>query len=95
MLLCQRKKGYDVSSSIRTSLNKLYNAVEKLEHAVEAKKSSLSSKKSAPPQNDLFGAMTQAQQAPSNFNAVNVRMLASRLDTAINQVEEILKEGRG
>lgn len=80
-----------MSAAIKSSLHKLNNAVYKLESALESKK--LATKKPATAsQNDLFSA---GQQNPSNFNAVNVRMLATRLDTAINQVEQILKEGRG
>lgn len=85
-----------MSAAIRTSLNKLHTAVQKLEQAVETKKAQVAAapKKGNQNQADLFGAMTAGQSA-SNFNAVNVRMLATRLDTAINQVEQILKEGRG
>jgi hypothetical protein len=36
-----------------------------------------------------------SNQSPTNMNPMNVRMLAQRLDTAIEQVETILKEGRG
>lgn len=91
-----------MSTAIKTSLNKLTSSLVKLEKAIESKQSVLtapaaSSKKGAPAdQNDLFGAMTAQQQAStSNINPQNVRMLATRLDNAINQVEKILKEGRG
>lgn len=90
-----------MSAAIRTSLNRLHSAVQKLEGAVETKKASLAAahgaaKKGNPNQNDLFGAMTAGQpSATSNANALNVRMLATRLDNAIEQVEQILKEGRG
>ncbi len=85
-----------MSAAIRTSLNKLNAAVEHLERAVETKKNAPAPKKGNQSQADLFGAMTAGQQpASNNFNPVNVRMLATRLDNAINQVEEILKEGRG
>lgn len=84
-----------MSAAIRTSLNKLHNAVQKLEGAIETKKAvAATQKKGSQNQSDLFGAMTAGQQNTSNMNAVNVRMLATRLDTAINQVEQILKEGR-
>lgn len=80
-----------MSAAIRKSLNKLHSAVEKLEGAIETKKSAPSVKKGAqaPATPDLFSS------APSAMNPMNVRMLATRLDTAINQVEQILKEGRG
>lgn len=88
-----------MSAAIRTSLNKLNSAVQKLETAVEAKKaaSAAAPKKGNQNQTDLFAAMTagQQQQGSANLNANNVRMLATRLDNAILQVEEILKEGRG
>ena len=65
------------------------NAVHKLEQAIEAKK--VAPKKGAT--GDLFGAMTAGPQTQT-INPNNVRMLATRLDNAINQVEQILKEGR-
>ena len=87
-----------MSAAIRTSLNKLNNAVQKLESAIETRKAAVAaapSKKGAPAgQNDLFSAMP-ASPSPNNMNPMNVRMLAQRLDTAIEQVETILKEGRG
>lgn len=84
-----------MSAAIQTSLTKLNAAVKKLETAVDSKKSALSQpKRSSAAEHDLFTAMTGSQN-PSNMNPVNVRMLATRLDTAINQVEKILKEGRG
>lgn len=91
-----------MSATIKKSIDKLASAVVKLEKAIETKKKTASAaplphpvpqKKNAP-QTDLFGAITAGQNA-SNFNPVNVRMLATRLDHAINQVESILKEGRG
>ncbi len=88
-----------MSAAIKNSLNKLASAVVKLEKAIETKQatpaSAAAAKKKAADQNDLFGALTAGQDKPSNFNAVNVKMLATRLDHAINQVETILKEGRG
>lgn len=86
-----------MSAAIRTSLNKLNNAVHKLESAIETRKAAAvaAPKKGAAGaagQNDLFSA---ASQPPTNMNPMNVRMLAKRLDNAIEQVETILKEGRG
>ncbi len=83
-----------MSAAIRTSLNKLNNAVQKLESAIETRKTAPKKTASGASQNDLFSAMT-ASQSPTNMNPMNVRMLAQRLDTAIEQVETILKEGRG
>lgn len=79
-----------MSAAIKTSLNKLNNAVYKLEQAIETKKAA--PKKA---QSDLFSAMTATPQTAPTLNPNNVRMLATRLDNAINQVEAILKEGRG
>lgn len=76
-----------MSAAIRTSLNKLNKAVHSLESAIETRKAA--PKKAVAGQNDLFSA------AQPNMNPMNVRMLAKRLDTAIEQVETILKEGRG
>ena len=79
-----------MSAAIKTSLNKLNNAVHKLEQAIETKKAA---PKKGVPTGDLFGAMTSGPQNQT-INPNNVRMLATRLDNAINQVEQILKEGR-
>lgn len=90
-----------MSAAIKTSLNKLTSSLVKLEKVIESKQSALkappaSAKKGAAGQSDLFGMMTaQQQSSTSNINPQNVRMLATRLDNAINQVEQILKEGRG
>jgi hypothetical protein len=84
-----------VSAAIKNSLNKLTSSLVKLEKAIDAKQSAPARKQAGTaPQNDLFSAMT-ASQNPSNLNPQNVRMLATRLDNAIEQVEQILKEGRG
>ena len=83
-----------MSAAIRTSLNKLNNAVHKLESAIETRKAAAKKTGAGASQNDLFSVMT-ANQSPTNMNPMNVRMLAQRLDTAIEQVETILKEGRG
>ncbi len=90
------KRDLDVSASIKTSLTKLNNSILKLEQAVEAKKAAAATgKKQNTPAADLFTSMTASQQNPSNINDTNVRNLAARLDTAIHQVEQILKGGRG
>lgn len=85
-----------MSAAIRTSLNRLHSAVQKLEGAVETKKTAMAAarKGTSAGQSDLFAAAAPAQPE-GGLNAANVRMLATRLDTAINQVEQILKEGRG
>ncbi len=81
-----------MSSAIKSSLIKLDQAVKKLESAVEQKK--IAAKNG--PQADLFAAITGGSKTASNANSsLNVKMLATRLDSAINQVEQILKEGRG
>jgi hypothetical protein len=82
-----------VSAAIKASLHKLNSAVSKLEGSlvqVQAKQKAVPAKPAGQPQADLFSASA----GPSNMNSLNVRMLANRLDTAINQVEQILKEGR-
>ncbi len=85
-----------MSAAIHNSLSNLNNAVQKLESAIESKKAvAAANKKGGINQTDLFASVTAAQQSPSNMNPLNVRMLAKRLDTAIDQVEKILKEGRG
>lgn len=86
-----------MSAAIKNSLNKLTSSLVKLEKAIDAKQAVLTApaKKGKTPQDDLFSAMTAPQSNPSNLNPHNVRMLATRLDNAINQVEAILKEGRG
>ncbi len=78
-----------MSDAIRASLNKLHNSIQKLEGAVEAKKNAPPAQKKGNGQPDLFAA-----PAAPGFNPVNVRMLATRLDKAIDQVENILKEAR-
>lgn len=91
-----------MSAAIKNSLNKLTSSLVKLEKAIDAKQAVLNApapavakKAGKTPQDDLFSAMTAPQSNPSNLNPQNVRMLATRLDNAINQVEAILKEGRG
>ena len=84
-----------VSASILKSLQKLNSAVEHLESSVQAQAGRMAvanrrEQKQATPQNDLFSQSASS----STINAANVRMIATRLDTAINQVEQILKEGR-
>lgn len=77
-----------MSAAIKASLNKLHSSIQKLEGAVEAKKNAPAPQNKAG-QPDLFNASSPG------FNPVNVRMLATRLDKAIDQVENILKEARG
>ena len=88
-----------MSAAIKNSLNKLTSSLVKLEKAIDSKQAVLAApaakKAGKTPQDDLFSAMTAGQANPSNINPQNVRMLATRLDTAIQQVEQILKEGRG
>ena len=81
-----------MSATIYNSLKNLNYAVQKLESALENKKASMAAaqRKAAASQSDLFSAPATANAGP-----INVRMLATRLDTAIDQVEQILKGGRG
>lgn len=84
-------------SAIHTSLSNLNNAVQKLESALESKKTAnaAAARKGNANQPDMFATMTAGRANPSNMNPANVRMLATRLDNAIDQVEKILKEGQG
>lgn len=85
-----------MSAGIKASLQKLNSAVSKLEGSlaqVQASKKAIPAKPAGQSQADLFSTMT-AGKNPSNVNSLNVRMLANRLDNAIQQVEQILKEGR-
>lgn len=85
-----------MSAGIKASLQKLNSAISKLEGnlvQVQANKKAIPAKPAGQPQADLFSTMT-AGKNPSNANSLNVRMLANRLDNAIQQVEQILKEGR-
>ncbi len=83
-----------MSNAIRASLQKLNNAVQHLETAVVSVDSRKAKSGKSAPQDDLFSTASSAK-GPSNVNNLNVRQLAGRLDAAINQVEQILKEGRG
>jgi hypothetical protein len=84
-----------MSAAIRSSLGKLNNAVQKLESALESKKAAPRKASAFTPQNDLFAAAVPDSPAgPPALNPANVKMLARRLDSAIAQVETILKEGR-
>jgi hypothetical protein len=89
-----RKGSKAVSAAIRASLQKLNSAVQKLETSVVSVQTRKPKPGRGTPQDDLFSAGAAAQSA-SNVNNLNVRQLAARLDTAIDQVEKILKEGRG
>lgn len=83
-----------MSAAIRSSLGKLNNAVQKLESALESKKAAPRKSAASAPQNDLFAAVPDSPAGPPALNPANVKMLAKRLDNAIQQVETILKEGR-
>lgn len=79
-----------MSAAIKASLHKLNSAVQKLETAVVSVETRKSRAVKAVPQDDLFAP---SRPSSNNVNNLNVRQLAQRLDTAINQVEKILKEG--
>lgn len=86
-----------MSAAIQASLHKLNNAVQKLETSVvsiETRQKAKPARGASVPQNDLFSAAVPDSPAGAPNN-LNVRQLAARLDTAIHQVEKILKEGRG
>jgi hypothetical protein len=81
-----------VSAAIKESLHRLNQAVGHLEKSVASVSSKVAKKGGKPSAPDLFAVAES--KAPSNINAMNVKHLATRLDTAINKVEQILKEGR-
>ena len=74
-----------MSAAIRSSLIKLNEAVERLETSV---KTASSAPKAA--QTDLFGAVSSKKPA----NNIDAKALAKRLDSTIDRVERLLKEGR-
>lgn len=79
-------------SAILQAVNRLNGAVSKLETAVvQQEKNQKSGKKAAAaPQNDLFSALSAANQR-GKYVADPVA-LARKLDVAIEKVEQILRE---
>ena len=78
-----------MSAAIKSSLNRLNESVERLESAI----------KNAPAasrgnQTDLFGAVMTGKQAANNGSNIDAKALARRLDSTIERVERLLKEGR-
>lgn len=76
--------------AIKESLNKMYEALQGLERSAvqaqdNAKKNAERAAKKSPP--DLFSVPSAPQ------NDVDAKALASRLDSAIAKVENLLKEG--
>lgn len=83
-----------MSAAIQSSLQKLNASVQHLERSVVSVQTKARAKpRAVSSQDDLFAAASNP--APAQMSGVNVRQLAARLDTAIEQVETILKEGRG
>lgn len=74
-----------MSAAIKSSLIKLNEAVERLESSV---KNAAEKPKTA--QTDLFGSVTSKKPA----NNIDTKALAKRLDSTIDRVERLLKEGR-
>jgi hypothetical protein len=78
-----------VSTAIKSSLVKLNEAVERLETSM--KSASATPAKTA--QTDLFGAVSGKKAANAGSN-IDAKALARRLDSTIDRVEKLLKEGR-
>lgn len=83
-----------MSAAIKSSLINLNESINRLEESAKAAKSAAKQAKDAPA--DLFSAVTSGKE-PSNANgkAVDSKAFARRLDSAIDRVERLLKEGRG
>lgn len=78
-------------SSVRQALLKLDLAVNKLENSLE----SLETSTPVGQQRDMFGAPASNQNTgKGKNNVVSAPVLARRLDSAIEKVELLLKEGR-
>lgn len=77
-----------MTAGIHQALINLNAKLEKLELAAEQVKRPA---KSGQP--DLFSVVGGAKK-PVNANALDAKMLATRLDSAISKVEQILKEGK-
>ena len=78
-----------MSAAIKTSLNKLNEAVERLEKAMQNAPAG-----SKAGQHDLFGAAMAGKQAANNGSNIDAKALAKRLDSTIERVERLLMEGR-
>lgn len=77
-----------MTAGIHQALINLNSKLEKLELAAEQAR-----KPAKAGQADLFSVVGGAKK-PVNANALDAKMLATRLDSAISKVEQILKEGK-
>ncbi|MBP7722737.1 MAG: hypothetical protein KA155_09405 [Alphaproteobacteria bacterium] len=73
--------------SIRQALAKLEKSVGKLESSAVQLETSMAGE-----QRDMFGAVIKKNGTNGNGHAIQGALFAKRLDQAIEQVEEILKE---
>lgn len=76
-----------MSAAIQTALINLNAKIEKMEAAIERAK-----KPAKAGEHDLFSVVAGGKK-PVNAN-VDAKVLATRLDSAISKVEQILKEGQ-
>ncbi|MCE7886150.1 MAG: hypothetical protein DYH13_01410 [Alphaproteobacteria bacterium PRO2] len=74
-------------SSVRQALAKLEKSVGKLESSAVQLETAMAGQ-----QRDMFGAPLKKNGANGNGHAIQGALFAKRLDQAIEQVEEILKE---
>ncbi len=79
-----------MSAGIQNALINLNAKIEALSQVADQKLQA--PKKSGQP--DLFSVVSGGAKKPVNANALDTKMLASRLDSAISKVEQILKEGK-
>ena len=79
-------------NDIRISLQLLAESVEDLEKQIEEKEKAAKtpSSKKAPPQIDMFGGWS-----PKPSNDKNNALLAKKLDSTIDRIQNLLKEGVG
>lgn len=95
-------KGITVSAAIKQKLYELKEKVEKLEAATQQASGKVEEMKRRPPaggpgavksvgvkQNDLFTVLTGGQQKD---NTATMKSMASRLDSTIEKVEELLRQ---
>ncbi len=81
-----------MTAAIQTSLTQLGRAVENLETSVSVAEVNIDAtvKAAKSSQHELFSAPSKAT---SNSNGIDPKILAGRLDSAIEKVEQILRQG--
>ncbi len=73
---------------IRISLQLLAESVESLEEQIQANERAAKAPKNASPQIDMFGGWS-----PRPANDKNNAILAKKLDSTIDKIQNLLKEG--